>query len=105
MAQHKDAIKRIRQNEKRRMRNRHYMSLMRGRIKVFRATVDKAQTYHDKNEPALAKSELDKAQELFPGVVSIIQRVTSKGVIHRNQASRKVRRLHASLHGLENSLA
>ena len=36
MANHKDAIKRIRQTEKRRLHNRYYAKNMRNEIKKFR---------------------------------------------------------------------
>ncbi len=83
MANHKDAIKRIKQNEKRRVRNRAYRTRMRSQIKKLRAAIDdgNAETAH---------AELSTT-------VSIIQRLATKGVIHRNQASRRVKRLHAAV--------
>ena len=43
MANHKDAIKRIRQTEKRRLHNRYYAKNMRNEIKKFRALTSKSE--------------------------------------------------------------
>lgn len=83
MPHHKDAIKRLKQNEKRRERNRHYRSRMRNQIKKLRAAVEAGDT-------ELAQSELRTA-------TSVIQRTASKGVIHRNQAARRVSRLNKAV--------
>lgn len=87
MANHQDAIKRNKQNEKRRMKNRHYRSVMRNQIKRVRAAVDAG-------DKAVANDELRKA-------VSIIQRVAGKRVIHRNQAARRCARLNAAVHAMD----
>ena len=79
MAHHKDAIKRIKQNEKRRMRNRHHRSRMRNQIKKLRGVID--------------AGDQETAQAEFRKAVSVIQRLVTKGVIHRNQAARRVQRL------------
>ena len=79
MANHKDALKRIKQNEKARMRNRAYRTRMRGQLKAFRAAVDAG------DKPA--------AQEALRATTSVVQKLASKGVIHKNQAARRVARL------------
>ena len=43
MANHKSSLKRIRQEEKRRLHNRYYAKTMRNTIKKLRATTDKAE--------------------------------------------------------------
>ena len=86
MANHKDAIKRSKQNEKRRMRNRHYRTRMRNQIKAVRAAVD--------------AGNAEQARTQLTGAVSIIHRLVSKGVIHRNQAARKISRLNAAVKAL-----
>ncbi|MFK7931609.1 MAG: 30S ribosomal protein S20 [Myxococcota bacterium] len=83
MPHHKDAIKRLKQNEKRRERNRHFRSRMRNQIKKLRAAVESG-------DVELAQTELRTA-------TSVIQRVASKGVIHRNQAARRVSRLNKAV--------
>lgn len=80
MATHKDAMKRHRQNLKRRDRNRYYKSSMRTLIKKFRV--------------ALEDGSLDEAKTLLFQNVKLIQKVAQKGVIHKNQASRRVSRLY-----------
>lgn len=86
MAHHKDAIKRIKQNEKQRVRNRHYRTKMRNQIKRLRGAVESGNA-------EVAQTELRAA-------VSIIQRLASKGVIHRNQAARRVQRLAKAVKGM-----
>lgn len=79
MANHKDAIKRDKQNQKARMRNRHYRTLMRNRIKALRAAVESG-------DKASAEAQLRET-------MGVIQRVAQKGIIHQRQASRRVSRL------------
>jgi small subunit ribosomal protein S20 len=75
------AAKRERQNEKRRMRNRETKSAVRTAVKKFQAAV----TASDKT---LAKEKLDLA-------IKLIDTAGSKGVLHRNNVSRKKSRLYA----------
>ena len=79
MADHKSAIKRARQNEKKRMRNKSSKTRIKNIVKGVRQTVSEKS-----NEAALA--ELDIAK-------SIIDNAAKKGVIHRKTASRKISRL------------
>jgi len=83
VANHKDAIKRIKQNEVRRMRNRHYRSVMRNQIKRVRSAVKAG-------DKSTANAELSKA-------IGTIQRVAAKGIIHKNQAARRCSRLNAAV--------
>ena len=71
MANTKSSIKRIRQNERRRLRNRAIRSQVRGVVKAARAT----DGGHLRTAIAEAIRALDKA--------------VTKGVIHRNTAARK----------------
>lgn len=70
MANHKSALKRIRSNEKRKTRNRYYSKSMRSAVKKFRAI-------NDKNE----------AVTQLPSVISLIDRLAKKAMIHKNKAS------------------
>lgn len=79
MANHKSAVKRIRQNDKRRANNRQNKSTMRTEIKKLRA--------------ALTLGDAARAQELLPAVVSLIDRSIQKGVVHKNAAARYKSRL------------
>ncbi len=79
MANYKSAIKRARQNEKRRLRNKSSKTRIKNIVKDVRLAVSEKS-----NETALA--ELDIAK-------SIIDNAAKKGVIHRKTASRKISRL------------
>ena len=79
MATHESAKKRARQNEVRRVRNKAYKTKVKSAVKDVMAAVDG-------NAAEGAGESLDKA-------VSVIQMASSKGVIHRNKAARKISRL------------
>lgn len=83
MAHHQDAIKRHKQSERIRVRNRHYRTMMRNRIKDVRAAVE--------------AGKVDEAQASLREAMSVIHRVASKGIIHRNQAARRISRLNAAV--------
>lgn len=70
MANHKSAIKRIRQNETRRLRNRYNARTMRNALKEFRSLTDKKE-----------------AEEKFPKIASLIDRLVKKNIIHKNKAA------------------
>ncbi len=86
MAHHKDAIKRMKQNARRRLRNRHYRTRMRNQVKAVRKAVE--------------AGDKDAAQAEFRKAMAVIHRVASKGVIHRNTAARRIRRLSAAVKAL-----
>ena len=79
MANHKSAEKRNRQRVKRRARNLHHLSPMR--------------TYMKRVRRALGNEDLEVAQQTLPQAITAITKAASKGVIHRNTASRYVSRL------------
>lgn len=79
MATHLSAIKRARQNEKRRLRNLHIKSTVKTSIK--------------KVKMALEKSDFESAQKALSKAVSLIQKACSKGVFHKRTAARKISRL------------
>ena len=70
MANHKDALKRVRQSEKRRLHNRYYAKNMRNEVRKFRALTDKSE-----------------AEAQLPKIYSIIDRVACRGIIHKNKAA------------------
>ncbi len=70
MANHKSALKRIRQNAVKRLRNRYYHKTARTAIKVLRNEEDKA-----------------KASEQLPKVISLVDRLVKKNIIHKNKAA------------------
>lgn len=79
MANHKQAEKRNRQRIKRRERNLLHLSSMR--------------TYMKRVRKALAAGDVKGAKEALPTAVTAITHAASKGVVHRNTASRYVSRL------------
>lgn len=89
MANHKDAIKRHKQSEKARMANRTYRSQLRNIVKRVRELV--------------AAGKADEANTTLRTATSVIQRVAGKGVIHHNQAARRVARLNKAVKALANA--
>ena len=83
MAHSLSALKRIRQNEKRNARNRWRLKTMRDAIKDFR----------DK----LAHGSVDDAAAAMKLTARIVDRTAQKGVIHKNQASRRKSRMSSAL--------
>lgn len=79
MAHSLSAIKRIRQNGKRRVRNRSDRTRLRSQIKKFREAVE--------------VSNLEEAQKLFPQTVSLVDVLVKKGIVHRNAGNRYKSRL------------
>jgi small subunit ribosomal protein S20 len=79
LANHKSAIKRIKQNRKRNERNTHVKSTLKTFIKRVR-------------EAAAAK-DAAAAREALTAAIPVVDGAASKGVIHRSTASRNVSRL------------
>jgi len=70
MANHKSALKRIRQNETKRLNNRYYAKTTRNAVKALRNATDK-----------------EEAAKLYPEVVSMIDKLAKRNVIHKNKAA------------------
>jgi len=70
MANHKSALKRIRSSEKKRLINRYQHKTTRNAIKKLREMTD-------------AK----EAQALLPSVISMVDKLAKKNIIHANKAS------------------
>ncbi|AAR35582.1 30S ribosomal protein S20 [Geobacter sulfurreducens] len=79
MAHHKSALKRIKQNKKKYLRNKHIRSTLRTFIKRVREAVE-------------AKNA-DQARQALLAAIPVIDKAASKGVIHASNASRNVSRL------------
>lgn len=86
MAHSLSAIKRVRQNEKRRMRNRSHRTQLRSQIKRLRQAID--------------TNNVDEAKKLLPETVSLVDVMVKKGVIHTNAGSRYKSRLTRRLMAL-----
>ena len=91
MANLRSAIKRIRQNKKRRLRNR-----------VFRG---QARTYIRDARASMLEEDLDAARESTLKAISALDKAAQKGVIHKNNASRRKSRLLKRLGTLEKQSA
>ena len=70
MANHPSAIKRIRQNEARRIHNRFYQKSMRNAVRKFR-------TLENKKE----------ATEQLPKLYAMIDKLAKRNMIHKNKAA------------------
>jgi len=70
MANHKSAIKRIRQSEKRRLLNKYFHKTARNAVRKLKALTSKKE-----------------AAELFPKVVAMLDKLSKRNIIHKNKAS------------------
>ncbi len=82
MAHHKSAKKRILVNAKKRVQNHSYISTVRTAVKKLRTAIEK-------------KSDIKEVNDLFESAQSLLHKAASHGILHRNNASRKVARLAA----------
>jgi len=86
VAQHASALKRHRQSEKRRVRNKHVKTQLRHIVRGVRASVEQ------KDAKTAADGLADASRALA--------KAASKGVIHRNAAARKIARLSRAVHAI-----
>jgi small subunit ribosomal protein S20 len=70
MANHKSALKRIRANRVKQLRNKYQHKTTRNAVRVLRAATEKKE-----------------AEELYPKVVSMLDKLAKKNIIHKNKAS------------------
>lgn len=70
MAHHQSTKKRIRQDEKKKIHNKYYARTTRNAIKKLRDSKNKKE-----------------ANELYPKVVSMLDKLAKKNIIHKNKAS------------------
>ncbi len=70
MANHQSSKKRIRQTEKRRLRNRYYAVTTRNAVRKLRSLTDKKE-----------------AEEMFPQVSSLLDKLAKRNIIHKNKAA------------------
>ena len=70
MANHKSSKKRIRSSERKRIENRYYAKTMRNALRDFRALEEKT-----------------VAVERLPKMISIVDKLAKRSVIHKNKAS------------------
>jgi len=70
MANHKSALKRIRANSVKQLRNKYKHKTTRNAVRDLRATTEKKD-----------------AEELFPKVVAMLDKLAKSNIIHKNKAS------------------
>ncbi|MFO0356978.1 MAG: 30S ribosomal protein S20 [Sphingobacteriaceae bacterium] len=70
MANHKSAIKRIRSNDAKRLRNRYNSKTTRTAVKKLRTSTDKKE-----------------AKDLLPKVSAMVDKLAKRNIIHKNKAS------------------
>lgn len=70
MANHKSALKRIRSNESKRLRNRYQHKTTRNAIKKLKSVTDKKE-----------------AEALLSSVASMIDKLAKRNIIHNNKAA------------------
>ena len=86
MATHKSAIKRAKQSEIRRQRNRAVKTKVKSVVKEVRT--------------ALEKQSAEEAQVALQKAVPVIDRAVSRGALHHRTAARKISRLSKKIHAL-----
>jgi small subunit ribosomal protein S20 len=84
MANHKSSKKRIRSNEAKRLRNRYYAKTTRNSIKALRA------------ETSVAEATKD-----LPTVLSNIDKLAKRNIIHKNKAANLKSKLMKKLNALK----
>ena len=70
MANHKSSIKRAKQSEVHRLHNKYYSKTTRNAVRELRSTTEK-----------------EKATEMLPNVVGMLDKLAKTIVIHKNKAS------------------
>lgn len=86
MARHLSALKRARQNEKRRLRNQSRKTRVKNVVRQVRQ--------------AVAQKNLEEAQAALKSAIPTIARVAGKGTLHWRAAARKISRLTRQVNAL-----
>ena len=87
MARHLSALKRARQNEKRRLRNQSRKTRVKHAVRDVRQ--------------AMAQNNLEEAQSALQKAIPVIARVAGKGTLHWRTAARKISRLTRQVKALQ----
>ena len=86
MREHLSVQKRARQNEKARQRNRMWKS--------------KIKTMKNRLEQLIEAKDVDSLKELYNSYISIVDKASSKGIIHKSSASRKKMQMAQKINSL-----
>jgi len=83
MANHKSALKRIRSNEAKRLRNKYQHKTTRNAIRVFRELTNKKE-----------------AEKALPGIFAMLDKLAKRNIIHKNKAANLKSGLKVSVNAL-----
>jgi len=86
MANTRSALKRMRQSEKRRVRNAAVRTSVRTAVKTTRTS--------------LAAASVEEARASLARAIQLLDKAVTKGVVHKNAAARKKSRLTRQLNAL-----
>jgi small subunit ribosomal protein S20 len=86
VAQHRSALKRHRQSEKRRVRNRAVRTRLRHLVRAVRS--------------AVSANDATAATTSFAQAARALDKAVTKGVLHRNSAARKIARLASAVNAV-----
>jgi len=87
LARHLSALKRARQNEKRRLRNQSRKTRVKNLVRQVRQ--------------AVAQKSAEEAQQALEAAIPVIARVAGKGTLHWRAAARKISRLTRQVNTLQ----
>lgn len=83
MANHKSALKRIRSNNAKRLRNKYQHKTVRNAVKVLRETTSKKE-----------------AQKMLPKVEAMLDKLAKRNIIHKNKAANLKSKLASKVNAL-----
>ena len=83
MANHKSALKRIRSNNAKRLRNKYVYKTTRNAVRILRETTDKKE-----------------ATTMLPKVVAMLDKLAKRNIIHKKKASKLKSKLTRQVNGL-----
>ena len=83
MANHKSALKRIRSNEAKRLRNKYQHKTTRNAIRKFRELTDKKE-----------------AAQMLPSIFTMLDKLAKRNIIHKNKAANIKSGLQVKMNGL-----
>lgn len=85
----KTAKRRLRKSQRRRERNLYHLTRMKHAIRLFK----KKLTEVEKNKQEITDELKNELSEELRKVISLVSHVAGKGVIHKNEARRRISRL------------
>ena len=88
MANTKSAAKKAKQSLVKNQRNKSYVSMVKTAVKKFRASLEEAKS---------GKISKEEVSRLFVSAQSLLGKAATKGLIHKNNASRKISRMSARI--------